>query len=303
MSMLSPARLAELAPTRRDEPLSNWTTMRIGGPADYFVEPQKPEHLASALDELHASNTPYRLLGGGANVLAPDGGVRGAVVHTGSMRRCFRDEPGLRVWPGVTLPALVRTASELGLAGLELLIGVPGQLGGALAMNAGSADWGIWDQVEEVVLWRPSLPEGDRMRAFKPEEIGPGYRDGSLGDGVVLEVLLRLEERTPKEVKAIAEAHLKRKNLSQPVKLSSAGCAFKNPQGDSAGRLIDAAGLKGVRVGGAQVSEMHANFLVNRGGATAEDVRSLLRQIEETVEQQHGIRLQRELVVWDEPSL
>lgn len=300
--MPSLARLAELAPTRRDVLLSRWTTMRIGGPADYFIEPQKPEHLASALDELHASGTPYRLLGGGANVLAPDGGVRGAVVHTGSMRRCFRDGPGLRVWPGVTLQGLVRTASGLGLSGLELLIGVPGQFGGALAMNAGSADWGIWDQVEEVVLWRPSLPDGDRIRAYSAAEIGPGYRDGALGDGVVLEALLHLDERTPKEVKATAEAHLKRKNLSQPVRLASAGCAFKNPPGDSAGRLIDAAGLKGAREGGAQVSEIHANFIVNEGEATAADVRRLLERIETAVEEQRGVFLERELVVWPEPG-
>ena len=186
--MPSHARLAELAPTRREEPLARWTTMRIGGPAELFVEPQKPEHLAAVLDALLAEGTPYRLLGGGANVLAPDGGVRGAVVHTGSMRRVFRDGDGLRVWPGVTLQALVRTAAELGLSGVELLIGVPGQVGGALAMNAGSARWGLWDEVEEVVLWRPSLPEGERMRAYRRDEIGPGYRDGRLDDGVVLDI-------------------------------------------------------------------------------------------------------------------
>lgn len=299
--MPSPARLPEVAPTRREEPLAPWTTLRIGGPAEFFVEPKKPEHLAAALDELLQSGTPYRLLGGGANVLAPDGGVRGAVVHTGSMRRVFRDGPGLRVWPGVTLQSLVRTAAGVGLSGVELLIGVPGQLGGALAMNAGSAEWGLWDQVEEVVLWRPSLPAGERIRAYTRAEIGPGYRDGALGDGVVLEALLRLEESTPKAVKATQEEHLRRKNASQPVRMSSAGCAFKNPPGDSAGRLVDAAGLKGAREGGAQVSEVHANFIVNNGEATAADVRTLIQRVEEAVEEQHGIKLQRELVVWAEP--
>ena len=300
--MPSPARSADPPPTRREEPLARWTTLRIGGPAELFLEPQKPEQLAAALDTLHDAGTPYRLLGGGANVLAPDGGVRGAVVHTGAMRRVFRDGPGLRVWPGVTLQGLVRTAAGLGLSGVELLIGVPGQVGGALAMNAGSAAWGLWDEVQEVVLWRPSLPPGDRIRAYTREQIGPAYRDGRLGDGVVLEVLLALQESTPAAVREVQEAHLRRKNATQPVRLASAGCAFKNPPGDSAGRLIDAAGLKGAREGGAEVSTVHANFLVNTGSATAAEVRALLQRLEDTVEQRFGVRLKRELVVWDEPS-
>ncbi|RMH03504.1 MAG: UDP-N-acetylmuramate dehydrogenase [Planctomycetota bacterium] len=298
--MASPvASLAERIPCRRREPLARWTTLRIGGPAEWFFEPARPEDLLELLDRLHEAGEPFRLLGGGANLLAPDGGVPGAVIHTGAMRRIFREgADGLRVWPGVTLPQLVRTAGELGLSGLERLVGVPGQVGGALAMNAGAADWGIWDRVREAVLWRPGRPPAACSRA----EVGPGYRDGNLGDGVVLEALIGLEVSTPAAVKAAAEAILRRKNATQPVTLSSAGCAFRNPPGDSAGRLIDAAGLKGARVGGAVVSERHANFVVNAGGATAANVRDLLRRIEETVAERFGVRLERELVVWPEPG-
>ncbi len=297
--MPSPAdSLTERFPCRRREPLSRWTTLKIGGPAELFFEPAKPEHLLELLDELHAAGTPFRLLGGGANLLAPDGGVAGAVIHTGMMRRLFRDgERSLRGWPGVTIQQLVRTAGELGLSGVEPLVGVPGNLGGALAMNAGSADWGIWDQVQEVTLWRPGAGAGD----FRREQVGPRYRDGNLQGAVVLEALLDFEPGAPKEVKARAEEVLRRKNASQPVTLSSAGCAFKNPPGDSAGRLIDAAGLKGAREGAVAVSERHANFLVNEGGATAAQVRALLARIEETVRERFGVSLERELVIWPEP--
>lgn len=298
MSIASPDAYAELAPLRRDEPLAAWTTLRLGGPAEFFLEPQRPEDLAALLTRLEADEVPFRLLGGGANVLAPDGGVPGAVVHTGNMRRVFRDgETGLRAWAGVTNQQLVRAAAEHGLSGVEELIGVPGHVGGSLAMNAGSAAWGLWDQVEEVTLWLP----GGELVARTRDEVGPGYRDGNLRGAIVLEVLLRFELSTPAAVRARQEAYLKRKNASQPVTLSSAGCAFRNPEGDSAGRLIDAAGLKGAREGAIVVSERHANFLVHEGGGTAEQVRTLLTRIEETVAARFGVHLHRELVVWPEP--
>jgi UDP-N-acetylmuramate dehydrogenase len=306
MSMPSPATYSDFGPMRLDEPLSGWTTMRIGGPAEMFFEPHKPEFLADLLTALERDGVPWTLLGGGANTVAPDGGIAGAVIHTGNMRRIFRDGDGLRVWPGVTLPTLVRTAMGVGLSGLEQLVGVPGHVGGALAMNAGSADWGIWDQVEEAVLWSPgdaNAEDGLKFRSWSAAEIGPGYRHGNLGGRVVLEALLQLETSSPAVVKATQDAILRRKNASQPVTLTSAGCAFRNPPGDSAGRLIDAAGLKGHRVGDIEVSDKHANFLVNRGAARAADVRQMLAFIEQAVLADSGIQLQRELVVLPEPAI
>jgi len=301
MSIPSPETYAEIAPMRRDEPLSQWTTLRIGGNAEMFFEPHKPEKLADLLTALEKDGVPWRLLGAGANTLPPDGGVAGAVIHTGNMRRIFRDGDGLRCWAGATLPSLVHTAHGVGLAGFEGLVGVPGHVGGAIAMNAGSADWGIWDEVYNVVLWMPGERDGLKMEEFTPEQIGPKYRDGNLNGAVVLEVHFHLEPQPPKAIKERQDDILRRKNKSQPVSMSSAGCAFKNPPGDSAGRLVDAAGMKGFQVGGAQISELHANFVLNRGGATAEDVRSLIAQVEERVEADSGIRLERELVVWPEP--
>lgn len=302
--MHSPAAYSDFGPMRLNEPLSNWTTMRIGGPAEMFFEPHKPEFLADLLTALEADEVPWTLLGGGANTVAPDGGIPGAVIHTGNMRRLFRDGNGLRAWPGVTLPSLVRSAQGLGLSGLEKLVGVPGHVGGALAMNAGSAEWGIWDQVEDLVLWSPGAvneEDGLKFRTWSPEEIQPAYRHGNLGGRVVLEVLLKLKESKPLLVKETQDEFLKRKNKSQPVKLTSAGCAFKNPNGDSAGRLIDAAGLKGHCIGGVVVSEIHANFLTNKGGASAADVRQMLETIEQAVQEKSGVCLERELVVLPEP--
>lgn len=296
--MPSPAALLERAPLRRWEPLAAHTTLKIGGPAEFFYEPQRPEDLAALLTRLESEGVPARLLGGGANTLAPDGGVAGAVVHTGTLRRIFREGERLRAWPGVTLPQLVRTALEAGLGGLEKLVGVPGQVGGGLAMNAGSAAWGLWDEVEEISVWEP----GGAVRRLLPAEIGPGYRDGRLGGRVVLEALFRLRPEAPAALKARQDEFLRRKNSTQPVTLSSAGCAFKNPAGDSAGRLVDAAGLKGRRRGGAEISAVHANFIVNRGGARAADVRGLVEEAEAAVAAQFGVRLERELVIWPEPE-
>ena len=299
--MLSPvASLAERIPIRELEPLARWTTLRIGGPAEYFLEPRRPEDLAAALDALEEAQIPWRLLGGGANTLPPDGGLRGALLHTGQMRRVFREGDTLRLWPGVTLPALVRGAAEHGLSGVERLVGVPGQAGGALAMNAGAADWGIWDQVLEVTLWDPRAA-GSRLVRRTAGELQPGYRDGRLRGAVVLEAVLRLRAERAAAIRARMEELLRRKNAVQPVTEPSAGCAFKNPPGESAGRLLDAAGLKGSRAGGAVVSEKHANFILNAGGASAADVRLLLERMERTVQEKLGVRLERELVVWPEP--
>ncbi|MCH2101668.1 MAG: UDP-N-acetylmuramate dehydrogenase [Planctomycetes bacterium] len=297
MSIVSPDTYAELAPMRRDEPLARWTTLRLGGPAEFFFEPRTPDDLWKLLTRLDEDGVPYRMLGGGANVLAPDSGVPGAVIHTGGMRRVFRDgELGLRAWAGATNQQLVRSAAEHGMAGVEELIGVPGHVGGSLAMNAGSPTWGLWDQVEEVTLWLP----GGEVVARTPDDVQPSYRNGNLRGAIALEVLLKFSADRPQAVKERQEAYLRRKNETQPVTLASAGCAFRNPEGDSAGRLIDAAGLKGVREGSVVVSEKHANFLVHEGGGTAAQARTLLAHIAATVQEKFGVALHQELVIWPE---
>jgi len=291
-------KYSEFGPVRKNVALSDYTTLRVGGPAALFFEPHRPEDLAGLLTQLELDGIPWRMLGAGANSVPGDDGFDGAVIHTGGMRRIFQDQNGFRVWAGATLPSLIRAAYELGLSGFENLIGVPGQLGGALAMNAGSAQWGIWDIVENVTVWVPGVGEHLKIEEHNPESIKPGYRDGNLQDMVVLEALLRLEKSSKPAIKHKQEQLLLSKNSTQPVTVPSAGCAFKNPTGDSAGRLLDASGLKGLQVGEAKVSTKHANFIVNHGNATACDIVELLNIMHAKVLAEQQVDLVRELVVW-----
>ena len=289
----------EFGPARKSVALSDYTTLRVGGPAAMFFEPQKPEHFADLLTQLEKDDIPVQVIGAGANSVPSDSGFDGAVIHTGNMRRIFQDGDGFRAWSGATLPSLVRAAYELELSGFENLIGVPGQLGGALAMNAGSAQWGIWDLVENITLWVPGKGDHLKIEEHTRESVNPQYRNGNLQGKVVLEALLNLTKSSKPQIKHNQENLLIKKNKSQPVTIPSAGCAFKNPQNDSAGRLIDSCDLKGLRVGAAEVSDKHANFIVNRGGATAVDIVELLNQIHAKVLAETQVDLLRELVVWD----
>ncbi len=291
-------KYTEFGPMRTLVALSEYTTLRVGGAAAMFFEPQKPEHLAELLTQLEIDGIAWKILGAGANSVPADAGFDGAVIHTGSMRRIFRDGDGFRVWAGASLPSMIRAAYELELSGLENLIGVPGQLGGALAMNAGSAEWGVWDVVENVTLWVPGIGDHLKIEQHDRQSLNPQYRNGNLQQKVVLEALINLKKSSKPEIKHAQETLLRAKNASQPVTVPSAGCAFKNPPGDSAGRLLDKSGLKGLRVGGAEVSSKHANFIINCGDATAADVTELLKQMHAAVIEKQQVDLEYELVVW-----
>ena len=290
---------AEICPARKDVSLRDYTTLRVGGNAKWFFEPHKPEQLAELLSKLESNREPFRLLGGGANSLPSDEGFDGAVIHTGQMRRIFRDGSGLRIWAGATLPAAIRAAAELELSGFEDLIGVPGHIGGALAMNAGSASWGIWDIVENVTLWVPGIVEALNIEEKTPLMIQPRYRNGNLRGAIVLEALFKLEPSSAFVIKKKQEELLRKKNSTQPVTIPSAGCAFVNPPGDSAGRLLERCGMKGVKEGDAEVSEKHANYIINRGQASSKDVRTLIKRMHQAVKENFKIDLKKELVIWD----
>ncbi len=249
--------------------LRDLTTLKVGGPAELW-EVDDAEGLAEATRE------PYRVLGAGSNLLVSDAGVPERVIRLG---RAFNDlrsvdgEPELWLGAATPLPGLVRRAQKLGLSGLEGLLGVPAVLGGAVAMNAGTRFGELGDTLQEVELFVNGTLERVPASALKL-----AYRHTELPDGaVVTRARLRLTPSNPDAVQArMAEVDAARKG--QP-KIKSAGCAFKNPAGDSAGRVIDAAGLKGLRVGDAMVSLEHGNFIVNLGNATARDVCELLEQI------------------------
>jgi len=306
----------------RDADLSPRTSMRVGGRARWLLEPSDPEELRAAWCAAREAGYRPRILGGGANLIVEGGSLDGVVIATERMRRLFRpqdeDDPGellqpsartapvererdprLVGWCGATLPSLVKAARELGWTGLEGLAGVPGHLGGGLAMNAGGR-WGdLWDVVERVRLLDPDGELVELERAA----CSPGYRDGRLEGRVVVGAVLRLAVDTRAAVKARTRDYLVEKNRVQPVSEWSSGCIFKNPDpersdGRSAGQLVDECGGKGRARGDAVVSERHGNFIVNRGRATAADVLTLIEDTRDLVAQKTGIRLETEVQIW-----
>lgn len=278
---------------RSDEALSRHTTFRIGGAADLLVECATVADLALATTVLAEESVPWTLLGRGSNVLASDQGYRGAIIVLGrDFKKHVLDGIHLRAGAGVVLAALVQDAFKHGLTGLEFAVGIPGTLGGALAMNAGSRDEWIDRCVESVTLYVP----GTGLMLLRGSEIRWGYRRSDLpSHGIIVEASLRLDTGDSDYIRQAMEASLRRRKRNQPLGMPNAGSVFVNPEGDSAGRLIEAAGLKGARVGGAMVSEVHANFIVNAGGATAQDVVALIRKVHEAVKAEHGIELRPEV--------
>jgi UDP-N-acetylmuramate dehydrogenase len=244
-------------------------------------------------DEL---SVPVRVLGAGSNLLVSDEGARGVVIHTGAMRIVRFAEGGrVEAEAGAHFPGLVRSAVSRGLRGLEGGVGIPGSVGGVLAMNAGAYGFSVGEWVEEVTV---VTPQGERLDLPR-EQIDFRYRSSSFGEnGVVARCILRLAEDDSRAIRSDMEKQLVDRKTSQPVGVKSAGCIFKNPEGDSAGRIIDSLGLKGYRVGGARVSEVHANFIVHDGGARASDVLSLIEEIKGKVYQATSIELEEEVKRW-----
>lgn len=278
---------------RRNEPLSRHTTYRIGGPAALFAECDSLRDLTRLTQELAEEQLPWLVLGKGSNILASDEGYDGAIIVLGrDFKRHSIDDTHLRTGAGVILASLVQEAFRCGRSGLEFAVGIPGTVGGALAMNAGSREEWIGSTVETVTLLDPA----NGLTQLRGDEVAWSYRRTDLSArGIVVEASLRLEAGDAAQIRRVMEASLRRRKRTQPLAVPNAGSVFVNPEGDSAGRLIEAAGMKGACVGGAQVSEVHANFIVNTGGATAADVMDLMASVREAVKDQHGIELRPEV--------
>jgi UDP-N-acetylmuramate dehydrogenase len=239
---------------------------------------------------------PSRVLGGGSNLLVSDAGVRGVVIHTGAMKIVRFGEGGeIEAEAGAHFPGLVRAAVSRGLRGLEGGVGIPGSIGGVLAMNAGAFDFSVGQWVERVTVI--SL-QGEKSELPR-EQIDFHYRASSFGDELaVAECRIKLAEDDPRAIRADMDKQMTIRRTSQPVGVKSAGCIFKNPSGDSAGKVIDDLGLKGFRVGGARVSEVHANFIVHDGKATTLDVLTLIEQVKEKVLRETSVELKEEVRQW-----
>jgi UDP-N-acetylmuramate dehydrogenase len=275
-----------------NEPLSRHNSLKVGGPADIYITPADLADLQSVLIVLGKTALPWLVIGGGYNLLARDGGYRGAVISLKRLSRLEQlDGNCIVAEAGATNDKLVRFAAERCLTGLEYLIGIPGTVGGALCMNAGAHGEDILTRVESLTIVR----EGD-VRAKERNELNYGYRFLSLGPGeIVIAATLRMAIGKALEIEERIEAHLARRRNAQGVSYPNAGSFFKNPQGKQAWRLIEEAGLRGYRIGGAQVSEVHTNFLVNRGGARSADFIELAGIIKDKVKEQSGIILEEEV--------
>lgn len=277
------------------EPMAKHTTLRVGGPARFFVQPTTMEQLKSALDIAREYELPVLIIGNGSNLLVKDGGYRGMVLSTLSLNRAVWNEDTVRVEAGLRLSTLAREAAIRSLSGLEFAAGIPGTVGGAVYMNAGAYGGEMSQVVERVWI----LDQAGTERELSFEECGFSYRTSNIAKEkmLLMAAQFQLTAGAAPQIQEEMNRLMGLRKAKQPLDFPSAGSFFKRPPGDYAGRLIQAAGLLGTAEGGAEVSTLHANFLVNRGGATAQDFLKLAQYVVETVERKFGTRLQMEVQV------
>jgi len=295
MRMVSPFHgLEEIV--QEHHPLAKYTWYKLGGPARYFIRPRSLAELQLAAARCRENQIPFKVLGLGANILISDEGVDGVVFRLDEehWRRVRFDETAVEVGAGVDMQKLIVRTVRQGLAGIECLAGIPGTVGGGVKMNAGGKFGDIGAAVETVTVMEAEGSVFERTR----DDLIFEYRHTNILAPFILGAKLRLEEEDPERImKKTKEIWMYKRN-SQPLNTKNAGCVFKNPRGLSAGALIDQAGLKGLEVGGAEVSSIHANFLVAHPGCTADDVKKLIKIIQEKVWEKNEISLETEVQIW-----
>lgn len=283
---------------RFNEPMAKHTSFRIGGGAEVMVFPKNREELSKILKTSALLDCKCAILGAGTNVLAPDEGIRGLVI---CLKDCLDgmerlDDSHIRVMAGVTMTRAAVFAANLGLGGMEFAHGIPGSIGGGVYMNAGAYGGELCQIVESVEV----MDMNGNIRRISNGEMKFSYRHSILEEnpGIVVSADFVLEKKPTEEIRAKMRELQRKRSASQPLDLPSAGSAFKRPVGGYAAALIDQAGLRGFQVGGAAISEKHAGFAVNKGGATAEDVKNLLQQVSDKVYENSGIRIEPEVRIW-----
>ena len=284
-----------------DESMARHTTFRIGGNADVFVLPSSIEELLAVLKLTKRYSVPLTVLGNGSNVLVRDGGIRGAVVSFGKPFSYIEMEGAhIKAGAGAMLGTVSLFAANHALSGLEFAVGIPGSLGGAVFMNAGAYDGEMSQVISEVTA---VTPEGE-IRRYRTKEMDFSYRHSVFQQNghIICEIELTLRESKAAAIQEKMAEFTRRRMEKQPLDKPSAGSTFKRPPGLFAGTLIDEAGLKGFTVGGAQVSGKHAGFVINKGGATAADVLSLIEEIQRRIEEKNGIRLTPEIRIIGEDA-
>ena len=276
-------------------PIARYSTFRIGGGAKLAVFPKSREQLVQALLGVAETGVRYAVVGRGSNLLFPDGEFDGVLIFTGSASEILENGAFLEVSAGASLAAIAIRARNLSLGGMEFAAGIPGTLGGAVRMNAGAYGSCMAQVVRWVDCWNATTL---RVERFEEGSHGFGYRTSRYAHTPELTVIaagLELYSREQREIDALMEDYRRRRMASQPLEYPNAGSIFKNPEGDAAGRLIEDCGLKGVSVGGARVSDKHANFIVNTGGACRRDVLELIDLIRTQVQKTYGVSLECEL--------
>lgn len=295
---LSPLDSFRAVRIRRNHPLAPHTTIAVGGPADWFIEIGDDSALTAVMDHLRAQSVPWFILGGGSNTFFDSAGFRGAVIRLGGeFRAVHMDESGRGVIAGAGAPlsGVMNFARRNGLSGLEFCCGIPGSVGGALAGNSGAGGEDVCSLAASV-----SVLEADgRIHRLRRGEYGFGYRRSELASRVILSAQFELHTDEKRAIQERIDAHMNRRR-GQPYGERTSGCMFRNPSGDSAGRLIDAAGLKGLAVGGVSVSEAHANFMINDGTAGSDQIRELMELVRSKVAAASGVTLENEVRIISE---
>ena len=283
---------------RMEESMAKHTSFRIGGPAEVMAFPKSKDELSQILKVSVLLDCKPAILGAGTNILAPDEGIRGVII---CLKDCMDgmerlDETHIRVAAGVTMSRAAVFAANLGLSGLEFAHGIPGSVGGGVYMNAGAYGGEICQVCTQVEV----MDMAGNLRVLTGEEMAFSYRHSRLEDegGVVISAVFALMPKPAEEIRAVMQDLMSRRRTSQPLDMPSAGSAFKRPVGGYAAALIDQTGLKGYQVGGAAVSNKHAGFVVNMGGATAQDVKILLKDVSRKVFERTGILLEPEVRIW-----
>ncbi len=292
---------------RFEEPMSRHTSFRVGGPAEVFAAPESLETLISLVRGCEERKLAYTVIGGGTNLLVKDGGIRGIVIV---LKKCLcrivqgADRTTVRAMAGAGLGAFCIFALKQGLGGMNFALGIPGTVGGGIMMNAGTALGSMGNVLDTVTVLGP----GGKIEEIQRKELTFAYRKFGVQAGfkpaLLLEGSFRLWPGDPEKLKKEAQEILETRKKQQPLEFPSAGCFFKNPEKDQpAGKLIESAGLKGTRIGGAEISSRHANFIINRDMASAADILALTELIQETVSKRFNVELETEVKIIGEPAV
>jgi UDP-N-acetylmuramate dehydrogenase len=281
---------------KENEHLSNYTTMGVGGPVPYLYLPESQDELVQLVQRLKADKRHFRVIGNGSNLIVDDAGLPCDIICTKSMPRILRIEGNtLTADSGYPVPQLAYQSAAKGLSGLEFAVGIPATIGGVVRMNAGAHHHTIGEVVDSV---RVVMPEGECVK-MSNADLNFSYRHSAVpAEAIILEVNLRLAPDDSKLIHDKIRKYNEYRTSTQPQREKSAGCIFKNPGACAAGKLIEDAGLKGFQIGGAAVSEIHGNFIVNRENATFEDIMKLIEQIKKTVKEKKDVELHEEVMIW-----